>query len=57
MTLQKEIAEAFLEKLEGNKDIDADKLKKLRELISDTKKLKADDVVRILSAPSGGEIK
>jgi len=43
-TLQQKIAEKFLAKLAESKD-------------ADTKKLKADDFVKVFSAPAGGDVK
>ena len=56
-TLQQQIAEKFLAKLAESKDVDAEKIDQLRILLADSKKLKADDFVRIFSLPAGGELK
>jgi hypothetical protein len=56
-TLQQQIAEKFLAKLAESKDVDAGKIEQLKELLADTKKLKADDLVKVLSAPAGGDVK
>ena len=56
-TLQKQIADRFLSKLEGSKDVDAKKIDQLRTLLADTKKLKADDLVKVFSLPAGGDLK
>jgi hypothetical protein len=56
-TLQKEITESFLAKLKECKDIDAHKIEQLRALLEGGKKLKADDIIKILSLPAGGDLK
>jgi hypothetical protein len=57
-TLQQQIAEKFLAKLAHAKAVDAEKLDQLRTLLTDSgKKLKADDFVKIFSAPAGGDVK
>jgi hypothetical protein len=56
-TLQKQIADKFLAKLEGSKDVDAEKIDQLRTLLADTQKLKADDLVKVFSLPAGGDLK
>ena len=56
-TLQKQIADKFLSKLEGSKDVDAEKIDQLRTLLADTKKLKVDDLVKVFSLPAGGDLK
>jgi len=56
-TLQQQITEKFLEKLAGSKDVDAAKIEQLKKLLADTKKLKADDLVKVFSAPAGGDVK
>lgn len=56
-TLQQQIAEKFLAKLAQSKAVDAEKLDQLRTLLEDGKKLKADDFVKIFSAPAGGDLK
>jgi hypothetical protein len=56
-TLQQQITELFLKSLEDSKRVDAEKIEQLRTLLAEGKKLKADEVVKILSLPSGGELK
>jgi hypothetical protein len=56
-TLQQQIAEKFLAKLSVTKEFDAAKIDHLRALISDSKKLKADEFVRVFSLPVGGDLK
>ncbi len=56
-TLQQQITEKFLAKLAESKDLDAEKIDQLRGLIASSKKLKADDFVRIFSLPAGGDLK
>jgi hypothetical protein len=52
-TLQQQIAENFLKKLAGHKDIDAGKIDQLRLLLQQDKKPKADDFVKIFKVPTG----
>ncbi len=56
-TLQRQIAEKFLAKLAESKKMDAEKIDQLRNLLADSKKLKADDFVKIFSLPAGGDLK
>jgi len=56
-TLQEEIAEKFLAKLAGSKNVAADKIDRLRTLLANNKKPKADDFVKIFSLPAGGDLK
>ncbi len=56
-TLQREIAEKFLAKLSESKDVDAETVDQLRRLLAEGKKLKADDLVKIFSLPTGGDLK
>jgi hypothetical protein len=56
-TLQRLIADKFLAKLAESKDIDAGKVERLRDLLADGRKLKADDLVRAFSHPDGGDLK
>jgi hypothetical protein len=55
--LQNEIADTFLEKLEGSPDVTTEMMAALRELLSATRKLKADDLVKVFSPPAGGDVK
>ena len=56
-TLQQQIAEKFLATLADSKDVDAEKIEKLRTLLADSKKPKADDFVKIFTIPAGGDLK
>lgn len=56
-TLQNQIADRFLEKLTHRQEVDAAQLDELKNLLSEGKKVKAEDLVRIFSAPAGGDIK
>jgi hypothetical protein len=56
-TLQNQIADRFLEKLKHRQEVDAAQLDELKNLLSEGKKIKAEDLVRIFSAPAGGDIK
>jgi hypothetical protein len=52
-TLQQQIRDAFFAKLTESGSVDAQKLDKLRALMADGRKLKADDVVKLFSSPGG----
>jgi hypothetical protein len=56
-TLQQQIAETFLAKLADSKQLDADKIEQLKKLLADSKKLKAEEFVKVFSLPAGGDIK
>jgi hypothetical protein len=56
-TLHQQITEKFLAKLADTKAVDAGKIEKLRALLADSKKLKADEFVKIFSQSEGGDIK
>ncbi len=55
-TLQEQIAEKFLVKLSDSKDVDAETIDQLRKLLTDSKKPKADDFVKIFNFPAGGDL-
>ena len=55
--LQDEVAEAFLEKLQDAPDLTQEMIDGLRQLLSDKKKLKADDLVKVFSPQAGGDVK
>ena len=56
-TLQQKIADKFLVTLAASKDVDSAKIEQVRQLLADNKKPKADDFVKIFSAPVGGDVK
>ena len=56
-TLQQQITEKFLIKLAESKKLDAEKIEQLRTLITENKKVKANDLVKIFSLPAGGDLK
>lgn len=56
-TLQQQIAEKFLAKLTESKKVDAEKIEQLRKLITENKKVKATDLVKIFSLPAGSDLK
>jgi hypothetical protein len=56
-TLQQKIAENFLAKLAESKKVDTDKIDQLRTVLADSKKLKADEFVKVFSLPAGGDLK
>lgn len=55
-TLQQEITESFLKKLEESEHLDPEKIEQLRKLLSDGKKLRADDLVKIFTATASGDL-
>jgi hypothetical protein len=57
MTIQQNILDKFLAKLTESKTVDADKIGQLRTLMSQGKKLKAEDVVKIFSQPAGDALR
>ncbi|GLS22052.1 hypothetical protein GCM10007874_50690 [Labrys miyagiensis] len=56
-TLQQKVAEKFLAKLKEGKDLDAEKIEQLRKLLADSRQAKADDFIKIFTAPAGGDVK
>jgi hypothetical protein len=56
-TIQQLIAEKFLTRLADSKKIDAAAIEQLRALFADSKKLKPDDLVKVFTSPTDGEIK
>lgn len=56
-TLQQKIAEKFLAKLSESKNVDAESIDQLRSLFAESKKLKADDLIKIFSFPADGDLK
>lgn len=55
--LQQQIAEKFLAALAENKDVGAEEIAQLRQLLTRGKKPKADEFIRVFTAPAGGEVK
>lgn len=55
--LQQQIAEKFLSAMSESKDVDEEKQAQLRQLLTRGKKPKADEFIRVFSAPIGGEVK
>jgi hypothetical protein len=56
-TLQQQVASKFLAKLAESQQVDAGKIQQLRKLLTDSKKPKADDFVKIFTLPAGEDIK
>jgi hypothetical protein len=56
-TLQQNVAEKFLAKLKDGKSLDDEKVEQLRKLLADSKKPKAEDFIKIFTAPAGGDVK
>lgn len=57
VTLQQQIAERFLAKLAESKEVDTEKIDQLRTLLADSKRVKAEDFIKIFSLPAGGDLK
>jgi hypothetical protein len=55
-TLQQTIAEKFLAKLAEGEDVDAEKIAELQKLLASGKRPKADEFVKIFTAPAGGDV-
>ena len=55
-TLQHQIAQKFLSKLAQADVLDAAKIQKLRLLLTGTKRVKVDDLVKLFSQPADGDI-
>ena len=56
-TLQQQIAAKFLARPAESKHIDAPQIRQLEKLLTDSKRPKADDFVKIFSLCTGGGIK
>jgi hypothetical protein len=56
-TIQQTIADKFLAKLAESEEVDARKIKQLRDLLTDDKKPAPDDFVKIFTIPAGGDLK
>lgn len=55
--LQAQIVNQFLKRLGETKKVDSAKIEALKKAMSVGAKIKVDDLVKILSAPAGGELK
>jgi hypothetical protein len=56
-TLQQKIAIKFIATLRDGKVLDVSKVEQLQELLANSKKPKADDFIKIFTAPVGGDVK
>ena len=56
-TLQKQIADRFLEELKHAEGVDPAQLDELKTLFSSNKKIKVEDLIRIFRLPAGGDLK
>jgi hypothetical protein len=56
-SLQQQIADKFLAALGARDEIDPAKVVELRALLARGKKPKADEFIRVFTAPRGGEVK
>lgn len=56
-TIQQQVAEKFLAKLAETATLEPDRIEQFRVLLSSGKKVKAEELVKLFSAPAGGDIK
>ena len=56
-TLQRQVLEILFLRLSQSKEIDAEKVAKLKAMLTSDKKPKVDDLVKIFSTPPGGDVK
>jgi hypothetical protein len=56
-TLQQQIIDKFLIQLAETNDSTVDKIEMLRSLMTDPKKPKAEDFVKIFTLPDSGDVK
>jgi hypothetical protein len=56
-TLQQQVAEKFLKKLAETGTLELDRIEEFRVLLATGKKVKAEELVKLFSAPAGGDIK
>ena len=56
-TLHQQIAVKFLAKLAESKQIDDYRIQQLGKLLTEGKRSKVDDFVKIFSLPAGGDVK
>jgi len=56
-TLQQQIDDKFLAELAKSTEVSAEKIERLRSVLSAAKKPKADDFVKVFTEPDHGDIK
>jgi hypothetical protein len=56
-TIQQTIADKFLAKLTEVQEVDASKIEQLRALLTENKKPRPDDFIKIFTIPAGGDLK
>jgi hypothetical protein len=56
-TIYQQIVEKFLRKLVDSGDVDSSKIEKLKVVLSQNVKIKADDFVKIFNTPAGEDLK
>jgi hypothetical protein len=56
-TLQQTISEKFLANLAGSEPVNAGQIEQLRKLLTDGKKVKAEDLMKIFTAAGDGDVK
>lgn len=56
-TLQAIIADKYFARLRQSKDLDEAKIAQLEQLFATGKKIKMDELVKVLSSPAGSDIK
>ena len=55
-TLQQQISEKFLARLVDTQKVDPAKVDQLRTLLASSKKVKAEDFLKVFSLPDGGDL-
>jgi hypothetical protein len=56
-TIHQKIVTSFLAKLSQAGEIEAETIDQLRVLLADSRKLKAEDLVKVFAQPAGGDLK
>jgi hypothetical protein len=56
-TLQQQVADKFVERLSESGALDTERVDQLRTLLTNNKKIKADDLVKLFSQPLGNDVK
>lgn len=56
-TLQQQVAEKFFTKLAEAGTLEPERIEQFRGLLASSKKVKAEDLVKLFSSPAGGDIK
>lgn len=56
-TIQQQIADKFVSKLTESGDVDAVKIEKLKMLLSENRRVKAEDFIKIFTLPFAEDVK